>query len=277
MKVRDVMNEDVKSLTVPGNRDEAIEIIKELKVSALPVLKGKSGDFVGILRLRSLFEDPDENQLGMLVNRDVITITSDQPLGEAAELMVKNRVRRLPVVKKNKLEGMLTIDNILYEAIAGRMEDVNVSEIMHNSVTPLWEGTPLKVALEILNMSGERALPVLNDEGELVGMIGDEDIISNGEVRMEEKREIMGGKSEMKKWTGDNEDRVYITKRILEPSDKKVAEVMATDLITVSKRTSVGRAAALMKENNLNQLPVLSGSDLIGMISDEDLLKTLTR
>lgn len=275
MKVKDVMTKDVQAVTVPGDRDDAVDIIKELEVSALPVVNKDSGEFVGIVRLRDLFENPDENQLGMLVNREVNTITSNQSLEEATRIMLGDNVRRLAVVEEGNLEGIVTVQDILYEAIAGRVEEKQVSDCMQDSVTTLWSSTPLKVALEIINLSGERALPVLDDEGKLVGMIGDEDIVAESEVKTEEKKEMMRGRSETETWAWDSEDRIYITKRVLEPSGKTVAEAMTTDLITVTKRTLVGKCADLMKKNNLNQLPVLSGSKLIGMVADEDLLKAL--
>lgn len=275
MKIKDVMTGDVQAVVVPGNRHDAMELIKELEVSALPVLNENTEKFVGMVRLRDLFEDPDENQLGMLVNRDVITITSDQSLEDAAGTMLENNVRRLPVVEGEELKGIITVRDILYRAIAEKSGETPVSECMQNSVSTLWELTPLKVALEILNLSGERALPVLNEEGQLVGMIGDEDIIAESEVKTEEKTEMMRGRSETEKWAWDSEDRIYITKRSLRPSDKNVRDVMSEDLITVTKRTPVSKCASLMRENEVNQLPVLAGKKLIGMVSDEDLLKAL--
>ncbi len=275
MKVRDIMTGDVRAVTVPGNRDDAVEIIRELKVSALPVLKKGKDELVGIIRLRDLFENPDETQLGMLVNRDVITVSPDQSLEEAARIMLESNVRRLPVTEDGKLVGIITVRDILYRAIAEREEDTPASECMQYSTATLWESTPLKVALEILNLSGERALPVLDEEGKFVGMIGDEDIIAESEVKTEETKEQMRGRSETEKWAWDSEDRIYITKRSLRASDKSVKEVMVKDLITVTKRTSVSKCATLMRENDVDQLPVLAGTELIGMISDEDLLKAL--
>ncbi|KXA89628.1 hypothetical protein AKJ57_05065 [candidate division MSBL1 archaeon SCGC-AAA259A05] len=276
MKVKDVMTKDVQAVTVPGSRNEAMELIRELEVSALPVLNENTKKFVGMIRLRDFFEDPDENQLGMLVNRDVVTVGPEQSLEDAARIMLREGVRRLSVVKGSKLEGIITVRDILRRAIAERKKETPVSECMQNSVTTIWERTPLKVALEILHLSGERALPVLDDEAHPVGMIGDEDIIAVSEVKTEEKTELMRGRSETEKWAWDSEDRIYITKRSLTPPDKEVREVMSSDLITITKRTSASKCAELMRENEVHQVPVLSGSKLIGMISDEDLLKALT-
>lgn len=275
MKVKDVMTEDVQWVTVPGNRDEAIELIRELKVSALPVLKKDTKKFVGLLRLRDLFEDPDETQLGMLIKRDISTVSSEQSLEEAAEIMLETGERRLPVVEDDNLSGIVTVRDILYRAIAEREEDTPVSSCMQDTTPTLWLSTPLNVALEIINMSGERALPVLDDDAELVGMMGDEDIIAVSEIREKELKEQMYGRSETEKWAWDSEDTLYITKRSLTPPEKVVKEVMTTDIITVTKRTSASKCANLMRENDLDQIPVLSGKELIGMVSDEDLLKAL--
>lgn len=276
MKIRNVMTEDVRAVSVPGNRDDAMEQIRELEVSALPVLKKDTEELVGMVRLRDLFESPDENQLGMLVNREIITISSEEPVEEAAKSMLKKGVRRLPVTENGELVGIVTVQDILYQVVAEKGGETPISECMQNSTTTLWEETPLKVSLEIINLSGERALPVLNDEGDLVGIIGDEDIIAVSEVKTEEKKEMMRGRSETERWAWDSEDRIYITKRSLKPPEKPVKEVMTEELITRTKRTSASKCADLMKEHNINQIPVLSGKNLIGMVSDEDLLKALT-
>lgn len=273
MKVKEIMTEDPQVVTVPGSRDEAMELLRDLKVSALPVLKEE--ELIGMVRLRDLFKNPDENQLAMLVNRDLTTISQNQSLEEAAKKMLENNVRRLPVVEDGDLVGIITVRDILYRAILEKEEDTPISECMQNSVTTLWESTPLEAALEILNLSGERALPVIDGNGDLVGMIGDEDIIAVSEVKEEEISEQMRGRSESERWTWDSEDRIYITKRSLKPPEKEVKDVMSTDIITATKRTSASKCADMMKENDVNQIPVVSGRHLIGMVSDEDLLKAL--
>ncbi len=277
MKVSEVMTEDVKSISVPGNRDEAMEMIKDLEVSALPVLKKDTEELAGLIRLRDFFEKPDENQIGMLMNRDLVTVYPDESLEVSAERMLGNNVRRLPVVNENnELVGIITVRDILSRVIVGKKKKTEIKECMQNTVSTLWQETPLNIALEIIHLSGKRALPVLDNYGELAGMIGDEDIMAVSEVEEEEIKEQMSGRSETEKWTWDSEDRIYITKRSLKPPEKTVEEIMTEDIITVTKRSSVSNCAELMEQNNLNQIPVLSGKNLIGIVSDEDLLKALT-
>ncbi|KXB08658.1 hypothetical protein AKJ56_00685 [candidate division MSBL1 archaeon SCGC-AAA382N08] len=276
MKIKDVMTEDVQAVTVPGSRDDAIDVFKKLEVSALPVLKKDTGHLVGTVRLRDIFKNPDENQLGMLVNRKFASIFPDQSLTQAAEKMLENGVRRLYVVADEELVGIISVRDLLARVIMEEKKEIQVLECMQDRVSTLWESTPLNVALEVINLSGERALPVLDDNAELIGMIGDGDIIDVSEVKESEKKELMRGGGDADKWTWDSEDRIYITKRSLTPPEKTVEEVMVTDLIAVTKRTQVSRCAELMVENNLNQIPVMAGRKLNGIVRDEDLLEALT-
>ncbi|KXB04221.1 hypothetical protein AKJ48_03245 [candidate division MSBL1 archaeon SCGC-AAA261O19] len=276
MKVKDVMTSDVKGVEIPGNREEALELLKELKVSALPAIKQGTNKLIGIIRLRDFFENPDESQLGMLVNRDIITITPDAPVEEAAKKMLENNVRRLPVIEDEKLSGIITVRDIVYRVIAEREIEAPALRYMQKSITLIWEDTPLKVAVEILGAAKARALPVIDSDGKLVGIIGDADIINVSEVETEEIKEQMGGRSESDSWTWDSEDRIYITKRSLKPSDKLVKDVMTKDVVTITKRTDATKCAKLLKEHQIEQVPVTSGRKLLGIVRDDDLLKVLS-
>lgn len=276
MKVKDVMTSDVKGVEIPGNREEALELLKELKVSALPAIKAGTNKLIGIIRLRDFFENPDESQLGMLVNRDITTITSDAPIERAAKKMLKNNVRRLPVIDDGELSGIITVRDIVYRVIAEKKIESPALEYMEPSVPLIWEDTPLKAAVEILGAAKVRALPAINSDGKLVGMIGDADIINVSEVETEEIKEQMRGRSESDSWTWDSEDRIYITKRSLKPSDKTVKDIMTKDVMTITKRTSATKCAKLLKEHKIEQVPVASGRKLLGIVRDDDLLKVLS-
>jgi len=276
VKVKSVMTKEVQGAEVPGNREEALELLKKLKVSALPVLKHGTKELVGIVRLRDFFENPDESQLGMLVNRDVITVREDDSIREAAEKMLKSGARRLPVIKDGELAGIITVRDIVCRAIAEMDIKEPASDYMQQPLATVWEGTPLQAAVEMMGLAGVRALPVINVKGELVGVIDDSDIIAVSEVETESKMGQMKGRSEGDSWTWDSEDRIYITKKKLKAPDKPVQEVMSKNLVTVTKRTSVSKCAKLMKKKKIEQTPVVTaGGDFVGVVRDEDLLQAL--
>lgn len=277
MLVKDVMTKEVKWAELPGTRAEALELLRKINASAIPVVKRGTDELVGMVTLRRLFEKPDEDQLAMLVDRDVPRIKPNDTLKDAAEQMVKIFVRRLPVLDNGKLVGMITVRDIVYRAIAEMKIEEPVEKYMRPHILTIWEGTPLKAAVEILDLAGFRGLPVINEKGDLVGIIDDFDIAKISEVEVDSKMSQMAGRSEGDSWTWDSEARVYITKRKLKIPDKLVKDVMTKEIITVTKKTGVSKVAQLMKQHKVEQAPVITADgQLAGLVRDIDLLRALT-
>lgn len=57
----------------------------------------------------------------------------------------------------------------------------------------------------------------------------------------------------------------------------KVAEVMTRDPLSVLPGESVGKAEELMAENNIRQIPVIEGRELVGIITDRDVRAHVSR
>lgn len=276
MNVKDVMTADVKRVEIPGTRAEVMELLRKLNVSAVPVVKKDTGELAGMVTLRNLFDNPDEDQLAMLMDRDIPSVSPEDSLDEAARGMLKSGARRLPVVKDGKLAGIVTVRDIVYRAVATMDIERPAADFMRTRLAAVWEGTPVRAAIEIMALAGLRVLPVIDLEGKLIGMVDDADIIGLGEVETESKMSHMAGRSEGDAWTWDSEDRIYITKKKIKLPDKSVKDVMSKELVTISKRTTVSKCAELMKQRKIEQTPVMSAEgELIGMIRDIDLLRAL--
>jgi len=276
MQVKDVMTKEVKWAEVPGTRAEALDLLRKLGTNAVPVVKRGTDELVGLVTLRKLFEKSDENQLAMLVDRDVPTVVLSDKLEEAANRLLTAHVRRLPVLKNEKLVGIVTVRDIVYRAIAEMNLERPASDFMRPHVIAVWDGIPLKAAVEIMDLSGFRALPAIDESGNLVGIIDDTDILKVSEVETESKMSQMAGRSEGDSWTWDSENRIYITKRELKVPDKLVKDVMTKELVTITRKTPVSRAAQLMKQHKIEQTPVLSAKGkFVGIVQDADLLRAL--
>jgi len=276
MQVKDVMTKEVKVVEIPGTRAEAIDLLRKLEASAAPVVKQGTNELVGLVTLRKLFEHPDEDQLAMLVDRDIPTVTPEDSLGDAAKLFLASHVKRLAVLKEGKIVGIITVKDIVNRAIITMNIEKPASDYMRPRVIAVWDGTPIKAALEIMALSGFRALPVIDENGSFIGVIDDSDIIEASKVETESKMSQMAGRSEGDSWTWDSEDRIYITKRQLKIPDKKVKELMAKELVTITRRTPVSRCAELMKQNKIEQTPVTTADGgLVGIVRDVDLLQAL--
>lgn len=56
----------------------------------------------------------------------------------------------------------------------------------------------------------------------------------------------------------------------------KVADVMTEEPLTIAAAETVGQADELMSENNIRQIPVVDGRDLVGIVSDRDIRSFLS-
>lgn len=56
----------------------------------------------------------------------------------------------------------------------------------------------------------------------------------------------------------------------------RVVDVMSADPLTLTGRETIGQAEELMAQNNIRQLPVLKGRELIGIITDRDIRSFLS-
>ncbi len=276
MKVKDIMTENVVYAEVPGNSSEALELLLKHNISGIPVVKRGTKEVVGIVTRSDFARNPEEGQLALLMTREVHTTTPEEDIKNVARAFLEKNFRRMPVVTNSHLVGIVTVSDIVWRAIARMNISEPVEKYMESKVTTVWEETPLKVAYEIMRLSGERALPVLDDDGSMVGIIGDTDLLKVFEITESTHKSELSGGTEGDRWGWDSKNVIYITKKRLELPDKPVKEVMVRDVVTVTKRTSVSECAKRMAKKRIEQIPVINAEgDLIGMVKDISLLKAM--
>lgn len=111
------------------------------------------------------------SESGMILNP--ITLTADHTIGEARELMARYQISGLPVVEDGKLIGILTNRDIRFET--------NLSLLVRDRMTAknlvtVPKGTTLEKAKEILQKHRIEKLLVVDDDGDLAGLITVKDI-----------------------------------------------------------------------------------------------------
>ncbi|WP_440952619.1 CBS domain-containing protein [Methanococcoides sp. FTZ1] len=277
--VRDVMVKDVASVSLPGSRDEVLSILKDKRVSGLPVLKDNK--VVGIVSRSNLLKNPTEEQLALLMTRDPVTISPDEDITVAARLLLKHGIRRLPVVVEDeKLAGMITVADVV-----GSMVDLNItdpiSEYLNHGVGPVWNMTPLPVVARHMELAHVKAVPVIDSSLDLVGIISDRDVISSSVIEDTVEMSDMSAGSDDDEWTWesmrDTMSIYYSVSRIKVP-DVPVNDVMVKDLITASNSMGVSECALKMKRHRIDQMPVVDANQrFIGLLRDRYLLKALLK
>lgn len=107
-----------------------------------------------------------------LMTRDVQTIVSTAAIAEAAKLMRDGDFGLLPVGTPERLEGTISDRDIVIRAIAeGKGADTPVAGVMSAGVSAVREDDTLAEASAQMQKHRVRRLPVLNANGQLVGIL----------------------------------------------------------------------------------------------------------
>lgn len=141
--------------------------------------------------------------------------------------------------------------------------DKQVSDVMTHKVITLKDMMPVAEAWETMLKHLLKALPVVNRDGNVVGMLTDEDLLER--AGLEQHLSV-----------AERLDRQALREEFtaLRDSSLKVADVMTSPAITVLGDESLSVATARMTEHGIKRLPVLDEKGrLIGVLSRVDVLK----
>jgi len=281
MNVADVMTarEDLVTVELPGTRDDVLEYLQERAFSSVPVVKETDDgeEFRGLVTRTALIDNPDEDQLALLVE-EVPSVEGGASIEDLAELMLREGARRVPVVD-GRLEGIVTITDVVRAIAAGDAPgDAAVGDLAKEAVNCVYEGIPLPVAERELSHAAVPYAVVLGEEGDHVGMLTEVDVIDV--ARVVEGEEDTGGSiaSDDDDWKWESVQTVgnsYMPTRNVELPSGPVSEFMTGDLVAVSGRRSAREVARTMIEHDIEQVPLVSGDDLAGVVRDMDLLEAL--
>ena len=277
MMVKDCMQSDVVYVSVPGTREDVLQIMADQQINGLPVVKKGSKALVGIVTRTDLLRKVDENQLAMLMVRDPETVSPRTDIKTALKIMLEKRYRRLPVVEKNELVGLLSVPDILGATLETdkKIGSMEISKVVTRRVNAVWENTPLPLSYMIMEMSGKNGLVVLGESGGVTGMITVSDYIRLSEVTIEDNiSQTFSGDDTSVDWGWTSKDFLVVTKKLLRLPSTPVSEVMTKKIISFSEITTIAECVKTLNEEDIDQAPVLSVTgSLIGMIEDRDLLK----
>ena len=119
--------------------------------------------------------------VGELMTRELITLKETQNLALADELLRLNRIRHLPVVRQSKLVGLITHRDLLKATGLKCPDPVKqplwVSDIMTREVLTVGPDTPLRQAVTMMLSNKFGCLPVVGEEGSLLGILTEADLV----------------------------------------------------------------------------------------------------
>ncbi|MBE6494293.1 MAG: CBS domain-containing protein [Methanosphaera stadtmanae] len=276
MKAYEIMTEEVQAGTVPGTISSVYEILTKQKLSGVPIVKKQTRDLAGVITRSDIIKNPDEDQVAMVMSRNPITASPDEDVISVVHKMINNNIRRVPITEDNKIVGIITSADITNKALWKVNNTEPVEKYMVHNVPTVWEKTPLPVAYSISSYFNFKSVISLTDDSKASGILTETDFINESQVVEEQTVHNSSVSTEGDKWTWNSQSVMYILKNKLQFSDKLVKDVIGDKLISVTRKTSVKECANILKQNNIEQVPVLNMSDEpIGLVRASDLMHAM--
>ena len=278
MVVRDYMTSDVVHVEIPGNRDDVLKILKRTGISGVPVIKHKK--IVGIITRKDLLRKPEETQLGLLMTAKPFTIAPDANVDEAARILVTKKIRRLPVVEDGHLLGLISVADLVHAIAQKKIKD-EIKDTYTSQTFALWEETPLPVVGRVMEISGVDAIPILDAENRLQGIISERDLIRNSSIEDSVGVSDFSNGTDDDEWTWesirDNHTISFGISKVQLPN-RPVKLAMVRNVVAVPANAEVSECALKMRRARGDQMPVINGDKrLVAMLYDRELIRALCR
>ena len=139
-------------------------------------------------------------------------------------------------------------------------------DVMVRDVVTVHPDMDVAEAVKLLIEHDVSALPVLNNEGNLVGVLSEADLIHRAEIGTEKHRPwwleaVTGGST--------------LAEEFAKSHGKKVGEVMTDGVISVTEETPLSEIAALFERKRIKRVPVVKDGRLVGVVSQSNLIQAL--
>lgn len=178
-----------------------------------------------------------------------------------------NIERALRLIGPMVREGLITLEDLMIVKYTHRYlqplpADLPIAEIMTRDVATVTPDTPARQVAELLLGKMFKAVPVIDEEYHVVGIISDGDLLhyTGMPARLAVGERLEAG------------DLRYFLDHI---SDEKTAQdIMTAPVVTANERDTLGHIGQKLLERGLKRLPVVNDQDkLVGMLSRLDILR----
>jgi CBS domain-containing protein len=145
---------------------------------------------------------------------------------------------------------------------------MNAADVMTRNILSVGPESPIVEAIGLMLDNHVSGLPVIDEAGQLVGILTEGDLLRRGETGTERHRprwlEILMGPGRL-------------ASEYVRTHGRKVEEIMTRELVSVDPKTPLDEIVELMERHRIKRVPVLEGEKLVGIVSRADFLRALAR
>jgi signal-transduction protein with cAMP-binding, CBS, and nucleotidyltransferase domain len=269
LSVADIMTRLPVTVGAEATVREALDAMKARGISSVLVTPPLGSTEYGIVTMHDVVTkivkddlDPDAVRVGDIMTWGLVTAGLSWTPQQAAELMAKAGVRRLPVMEGSRLLGLVS-DTDLFTALVPRQEwehvrlvrkerawrrasqmgpAKRVSDLMSTPVLTIGAGVLVQDAIEKMVASGVTSLLVQAEGRTAQGIITKRDVVTK------------------------------VVARGMDPRQLALGQVMSSPVRTIEPDATVENCSARMATEGVRRFPVALQGEIVGIVSDSDIL-----
>jgi CBS domain-containing protein len=139
-------------------------------------------------------------------------------------------------------------------------------DVMTSKVITIDENGTVPEAAKLLAEHGISAVPVVNRDKRVIGMVSEGDLLHRAETGTELRRSW---------WLELASSTNKLAGEYIKAHSGKVKDVMTRDVLSVTEETPVADIAVLLETNRIKRVPVLRDGKLVGIVSRANLVRAL--
>ncbi len=122
MIASDIMTRKVATIHPGASVQEAAQLLDQKRISGAPVVD-PDGKIIGIITEADIISKVDREGLCVIdiMSHDVIAVDEETPVNEIAALLTERKIKRVPVVEKGKLVGIVSRADIVHAVAEGHL------------------------------------------------------------------------------------------------------------------------------------------------------------
>jgi CBS domain-containing protein len=139
-------------------------------------------------------------------------------------------------------------------------------DVMTTEVITVGENASVPEAAKLLAKHGISAVPVVDKDNRVIGMVSEGDLLHRAETGTERRRSW---------WLDMMSSTNKLAGEYIKSHSSKVKDAMTRDVLSVTEETPVADIAVLLETNRIKRVPVLRDGKLVGIVSRANLVRTL--
>jgi CBS domain-containing protein len=139
-------------------------------------------------------------------------------------------------------------------------------DVMTSKVITVDENATVSHAAKLLAEHGISAVPVVDNDNRMIGMISEGDLLHRAETGTARRRSW---------WLEMVSSTNQLAGEYIKSHSGKVKDAMTRDVLSVTEETPVADIAVLLETNRIKRVPVLRDGKLVGIVSRANLVRAL--